>query len=160
MKKSLDNVQQSSKTYYSRRLTTYKNIRNQAKKHLTQEDYKTFTKGRLLRKEGKVGEAINILEQVVEANPEFYFGWHNLALAYHAVGQFQEAKSSYEKAAQLEPKQSLRDVSLYNSFGYFLYQQKQYKGAIKQFNKALEIDPNHPKAKRNLQAAKKALENL
>ena len=85
---------------------------------------------------------------------EIYDLWHE-----YEDGQTQEAKSSYEKAAQLEPKQNVRDASIYNSFGYFLYQQKEYKAAIKQFNKALEIEPNHPIAKRNLQAAEKELKN-
>lgn len=159
IKKSFAKVQESSKSYYSRRLTTYRNLQSQAKVELTVENYKMFTNGRQLRKAGKAAEAIDILKQVVEANPDFYFGWHNLALAYHAAGQFKEAKSSYEKAAQLEPKQNVRDASFYNSFGYFLYQQKEYNAAIEQFNKALEIEPNHPKAKRNLQAAKNALKN-
>lgn len=157
IKKSLDTVQQSSEIYCSKRLAIYRKLQNQAKEELTKENFEMFTKGRQLRQAGKAAEAINILKHVVEVNPEFYFGWHNLALAYHSTGQTQEAKSSYEKAAQLEPKQNVRDASIYNSFGYFLYQQKEYKAAIKQFNKALEIEPNHPIAKRNLQAAEQEL---
>jgi len=114
--------------------------------------------GYQLRKDGRYDEAIHIFKQAIEENPTFYLGWYNLALAYDDLKDFSRAKQAYEKAAELEPQQPMRDASFYNSYGYFLYRHKRYKEAIAQLKKALKIDADHPEAKQILKAARKAIQ--
>lgn len=55
-----------------------------------------------LRQEGKVREAIELLHQVTELEPENGEGWYQLAWAHDSLGLEREAVPYYEKALQLE----------------------------------------------------------
>ena len=71
-------------------------------------------------------------------------------------GDQRGAAASYRRAFEVAPK-SPEDASFYNTYGWFLYQQKQYGEAVKLFEKALAIEPSHARARTNLVAAKNAL---
>lgn len=146
-----------SENYYKNRVFVYETLLSSAKKSLSSQQYSKFIEGRELRKKGDFKKAIELLEEVTQENPTFYFGWYNLALAYDALEDFHKANQAYEKAEELEPMQPTRDASFYNTYGYFLYRHKNYEEAIVHLKKALEINPDHPKAKRTLQAVEKTM---
>lgn len=77
-------------------------------------------------------------------------GWYNSALAHGAVGNVDRADYAYRKAMELEPIQSTRDASIYNTYGYFLVQTGNPSESEQYFRKALEINPEHALAKNNL----------
>jgi tetratricopeptide (TPR) repeat protein len=156
--KAIESTQESYEDYYMQRMSVYDNFLTLARETLSPQQYEKFIEGRLLRKDGRYEEAIELLEQVTQENPNFYFGWYNLALAYDDLEDFARANRAYKKAAELEPRQPIRDSSFYNSYGYFLYRHKRYREAIVELEKALEIDPDHPKAKQTLKAAQKAIQ--
>lgn len=139
-------------SYFEQRNTVYNNILEESRESLPVKDYELFLEARQLRKNGQYNKAIETLKGIVERYPEFYFGWYNLGLAYDAVDNFDAARHAYEKAVQLEPVLSVRDASIYNTYGYFLYRHSRYEEAKIHLKKALEIDPNHPKARGTLKA--------
>ena len=94
---------------------------------------------------------------MVQQQADFYLGWFNLALAYEERGEVANAKAAYKRAVELESKGQLRDASLYNTYGYFLFKNKQYKEAAASLRTALKIAPDHPKARTTLTAAEAAV---
>ena len=53
---------------------------------------------------GLWNEALYRWKKAVEIDPTYAAAWNNLAIAYEHEGRFDEAKSAYEKALQLDPK--------------------------------------------------------
>ena len=45
-----------------------------------------------------------------------------------------------------------------NSYGWFLYRNARYAAAREMFIRAIEIDPQHPKARRNLEATERVID--
>lgn len=55
-----------------------------------------------LRQEGKAQEAIELLHQITEQEPQHGEGWYQLAWAHDSLGLEREAVPYYEKALQLK----------------------------------------------------------
>ncbi|MBI2771125.1 MAG: hypothetical protein HYX47_15990 [Burkholderiales bacterium] len=142
--------------YLAQRVQVYTNESNKAQAALPPAQYDQYTRARKLRLEGKTEEAIAQLKDVVRLQPDFYLGWFNLALAYDERKDFVNGNSAYERAIALESKGKLRDASLYNSYGFFLFKQKKYREAAGMLKTALELAPDHPKARTTLAAAQAA----
>jgi Tfp pilus assembly protein PilF len=49
-------------------------------------------------------EAIYRWERAVELDPTYAAAYNNLAVAYETFGEFEKAKRAYEKAIELDPK--------------------------------------------------------
>ena len=49
-------------------------------------------------------EAIYRWERAVELDPTYAAAYNNLAIGYETAGQFDKAKQAYEKAIELDPK--------------------------------------------------------
>jgi Tfp pilus assembly protein PilF len=52
---------------------------------------------------GLWAEAANHWQKAVEIDPTYAAAWNNLGIAYEQQGQFNKARTAYEKACQLEP---------------------------------------------------------
>lgn len=143
--------------YLDNRVQVYFKESNKAQRALTDAQYKTFEDARNLRRAGRPAESAATLEPLLRAAPDFYLGWYTLALAYDDAKNFAAAKAAYERAVALERQQNLGDASLYNSYGYLLYRNRQYADAVTNLEKALAIAPDHPKAKTTLAATKAAM---
>ncbi len=137
--------------YYQRRSEQYAEAMAAARGALPPDAYGRFLRARELRKTGRPRDAVPILNELTAAYPEFFLGWYNLALAYDDLNQLAPATRAYQKAIELEPQQPGRDASLYNSYGFFLYRLGKTREAVPVLRKALEIDPEHPKARRTLE---------
>jgi tetratricopeptide (TPR) repeat protein len=138
--------------YYSQRSNLYNDELEKARKELQPVDYADFIEGRQLRKSGKYEQSLEYLQSTTEKYPGFYMGWYNLALAYQKLDRIEEADLAYRKAISLCDSLAIKDASLYNTYGFFLYQNQKYEDAERELKKALLVEPNHPKATRNLQA--------
>jgi len=144
-----------SNDYFTRRSNTYAELTTQAKMAAPKEVYAEFERGRQLRKAGNLKAAIEALTEVTKKQPDFYMAWFNLALAEAAANDPAKTRAAFEQAVKLERTMTPRDASVHNSYGWFLYLQKQYAEAAAAFSEALKIDPQHVKAQSNLEAAKK-----
>jgi len=156
-RESLEKAQSMVEDRFVQMRTVYKDILTSAKDSLSVQQYKKFLEGQRLRKTGDFEGAINVLKEVTREDPMFYLGWYVLAQVYDDLDNFPQANQAYKKAAELEPTQPARHASFYNTYGYFLIKHKKYEDAIVYLKKAVEIDPDHPYAARNLKAAEAAL---
>ena len=95
--------------------------------------------GRILRKSDKNKAAINILKEVVKKQPQFSLAWFNLALAYEALGDNENAEAAFNKTISLATEQNSHDARLYNAYGMFLFKQKRYQEAAVQFEKEKQL---------------------
>lgn len=57
---------------------------------------------RILLEEGKFNEAVRILQQIIEAQPEFLAARNNLALAYYYMGLFDQAMDAIREVLNIE----------------------------------------------------------
>ena len=64
--------------------------------------------------------------------------WNKIGIAYHQLGQLENAKKSYERAIKLDKK----DADALNNVGTVFYAEKKYRTAIARYNKAIGISPN------------------
>ncbi|EMT50125.1 MULTISPECIES: tetratricopeptide repeat protein [Brevibacillus] len=64
--------------------------------------YSKHERARRSLEEGRFLEALDILKEIVEADPSFMPAWNNLSLAYYYVGDFQQAMATIEETLERE----------------------------------------------------------
>jgi protein O-mannosyl-transferase len=92
--------------------------------------------------------AIKELQRAVAIDPTSLDGHKNLALAYSEQGYVDKAIYEYKKLLKL----NARDDAAQFALGQLFVKKKQIDQAREAFNNALEINPNHFAAKRQLEA--------
>jgi tetratricopeptide (TPR) repeat protein len=152
--RSAQAVRASSADYQLKRQEVYAALSRNAQLQVPADVYRAYEAARSARVAGNPRLAVPALETVVKRSPTFFMAWYNLALASSAAGDRVKAEEAYKRAIALEPSQPVRDPSVYNSYGHLLLQQGRKPEARAALEKALEIDPKHPMAVRNLEAAK------
>jgi len=99
------------------------------------------------RKAGQVREAIKVLKEALETDPDNFLLNLELGRAYEANKDIDLAISSYEKASEIEPGHYLP----YKLLGYLYFNHKKDKSkAEKYLNKSLSLNDNQPDVKRFL----------
>jgi tetratricopeptide (TPR) repeat protein len=63
--------------------------------------------------------------------------WNKIGIAYHQLGQLENARKSYERAIKLDKE----DADAINNVGTVFYAEKKYRTAIARYNKAIRISP-------------------
>ena len=156
------NVSQRERDDYTARQTQlYEKLEDQTRAKLSRPTYLKFLKARQLRKEEKkYQEAISLLKEIVQESPDFYLGWYNLALASDAANDIILAEQAYQRGVALESNLKVRDATIYNSYGHFLFKQKKYQDAITQYKSSLSLDPTNPRTQNNLSQAAKRLKQV
>ncbi|MFT3784029.1 MAG: tetratricopeptide repeat protein [Nibricoccus sp.] len=96
--------------------------------------------------QGNAADGIKHLREAVRLEPESFESRANLAHALAQLGQFSEAITLCEGLVREKP-----DPELYNNLGVLLGQAGELQKARMAFRSALQLDPNHPSAKDNLQ---------
>lgn len=86
----------------------------------------------------QVNEAILDYSRAIELKPEEYLFLINRGLAYESIGEFDKALADIKKVIEKNHRMGLAWVLK----GNIEYLKKEYKDAIKSFNKALWIDNN------------------
>jgi tetratricopeptide (TPR) repeat protein len=64
--------------------------------------------------------------------------WNKIGIAYHQLGQLENAKKSYERAIKLDKQ----DADAINNVGTVFYSEKKYRTAIARYNRAIGISPD------------------
>jgi protein O-mannosyl-transferase len=111
-----------------------------------------FNLGNLFTEQGKRDEAIASFRQTLSWNPEHVQAKVNLGALLYLSGNFDEAISLYQQAIQQKP-----DASAYYLLGLAMSEHGQIRESVQYFRLALQLNPDHDKAKQRL---KLALENL
>lgn len=87
---------------------------------------------------GSYGLAQLRLERAVELDSKYADAYSLLALTQVQLGKHRLATDSFEKAVRLEPD----NFNARNAFAVFLCQQRDFDGAKKQFDKAIDVREN------------------
>jgi Tfp pilus assembly protein PilF/glutathione synthase/RimK-type ligase-like ATP-grasp enzyme len=102
--------------------------------------------GKTLLQSGKFADALNALSRAVKIAPNDADTHIDLAVAFHALGQFDGEEKSYRSALKLNPGAILTYVNL----GVLLCELGKHAEAEAEFRHALELDPQSIEAHINL----------
>ena len=84
--------------------------------------------------------AIETFEQIEQFEPSFEPGYCNRIITYAEMGKHEQAEEMFYMAQQINPKCPL----CYYNIGNSLYIRKLYKKAVLCWQRAAELDPEHP----------------
>ncbi len=87
--------------------------------------------------------AVEYFKEAVRVDPEYAFAYNNLGLAYDKLNMTDKAVASYRKAISHEPL----FVAAYYNLGVALLKKKDGTGALKAFEKVVELAPQSNKAR-------------
>jgi tetratricopeptide (TPR) repeat protein len=102
---------------------------------------------------GRLDEAAEQYEQVLQRSPNFPTTHNNLGNVLLSQGQLDQAAMHYQKAIELKPDYE----RAYNNLGKLFVIQGRFEEAIQNFKYAQQISPNNPEAGARLNAAKQAV---
>ncbi|HBL58181.1 MAG TPA: hypothetical protein DDZ80_06520 [Cyanobacteria bacterium UBA8803] len=102
--------------------------------------------GNALQGQGRMDEAIGVLQRAIELDPQNALAFSNLGGALANQGQLEEAKLILNRAIQLNAK----DDMAYNNLGAVLIGQGQWQQAEAALQRAIELNPQNTKAYFNL----------
>jgi tetratricopeptide (TPR) repeat protein len=105
--------------------------------------------GFALAQSGKPKEAIEYYDKVLAKDPNNVITHGRLALALASIGRIDEAIEQCRIVLTARPS----DFEMYTNLGMLLQNQGKVDEAIESYKKALQIDPNFPKARENIDAA-------
>jgi tetratricopeptide (TPR) repeat protein len=100
---------------------------------------------------GKIQDAARAFDEAIAANPQeatFYLG---AGLAAHLQGQGKEAQSALQQALRLNPRLTAAALLL----GELAYRAGDLEAAIKTYDDALAVEPNHAQIKSRLESWRK-----
>jgi predicted O-linked N-acetylglucosamine transferase (SPINDLY family) len=95
---------------------------------------------------GRLAEAEQLYQHVLEADPNFPPVYINLGVLFKAQGRMDEATAAYRKSIELNPKSE----TAHNNLGNVLSDQGRLDEAIAAYRKAVSIKPNYAEAYNNL----------
>ncbi len=105
-------------------------------------DYRV-TKGELLLKEERYGDAITALKEARSLDPRNKKALLLLGRALHAQGQNSDALQTYLEAAEMDPSDA---VPIFMTGLIYSEDVRTLKDAVRQFQRVLKINPRHPRA--------------
>jgi len=111
-------------------------------------------------REGKYLEAIPAFTRAIEMDPAFAFAWHDRGVCLRELGKDEEALKDFNKAADLLPNDEevlCSRADLLMRMGILSGQRNAIDLAVREFNRVLEINPNHAKAWNDLAICMKEL---
>lgn len=101
-----------------------------------------------LEKSGKLEEAINVYQIILQSNPGLYDAHYNMAVVLLKQGKTEEALKKFIHALKIDPASS----ASYSNIGNIYAMNKDYEKAITYYEKAIFYDPNDPVFYNNLGA--------
>ncbi|CAN5666234.1 hypothetical protein BH20ACI3_BH20ACI3_24110 [soil metagenome] len=102
--------------------------------------------GRALLNDGKLNEAIAELSLTTSVDPKLAEAYNLLGVAYHRKGMPELARKSFETSLKIDKK----NPQTLNNLGYLLYNNSDYKGALKRLKKAAQLAPDDARILNNL----------
>lgn len=105
-----------------------------------------FGRASAFQRDGRLGEAIEAYERVLELDEDLAEAHNNLGVALQALGRWEQALAHYDRAIELSPS----SANAYDNRGSAMQQQGAYLEAIAFHERAIALDPNLPQAYHNL----------
>ena len=116
----------------------------------SEEEQATWNGAIKQMKRKRFAKAIPTLEKISAAQPELAGPKLNLGIAYANLGRDQQAMEYLNQAIKLRPQLAEDQAIAWNHIGLIQVRSKQYRDAIKSYNRALSIAPGYEKARFNL----------
>lgn len=92
-------------------------------------------------------EALAIFNNIVESFPDFAEAWNRRATLHYIVGNYEASIADIEKVLALEP----RHFGALSGLGMVYLQQEELSKAKQAFEDLIDVHPNSPNAKQNLE---------
>ncbi|WEK54528.1 MAG: tetratricopeptide repeat protein [Candidatus Cohnella colombiensis] len=108
----------------------------------SRENYYAHDKARELLEAGHFAEAVKILEEIIERQPDFLAARNNLGLAYYYMGLFEKSISTINEVLEAEPG-NLHALCNLAIFYQHSNQEEQLRILLDRLNKTLPIHPEH-----------------
>jgi arylsulfatase A-like enzyme/Flp pilus assembly protein TadD len=99
----------------------------------------------LYLQQGDIEKAIDYYQKDAQANPLDVSGQNNLATAYLQTGRFSDAERTFKWVLAVQPY-----APAYNGLGIIAMRRNNLKEARKEFDRAVQLDPNNVEANLNL----------
>jgi len=106
----------------------------------------TLAEARSLVEQGRAGDAIGVLQQLVERSPEQFQAWFLLGVTEARERRFHDAIDAFHKVIALQPKLAEPHNNLaviYNELGDF-------RAAVKELEASLKLKPDYTTAQENI----------
>lgn len=116
----------------------------------SEEEQATWNGAIKQMKRKRFAKAIPTLEKISAAQPELAGPKLNLGIAYANLGRDQQAMEYLNQAIKLRPQLAEDQAIAWNHIGLIQVRSKQYRDAIKSYNRALSIAPGYENARFNL----------
>jgi len=97
-----------------------------------------YNEGSSRLRDGNHRGAVEVLQQVVDADPSFADAWHNLGVGYAYLGKYDDALACFDRVLSLHPD----DSAALSNKGIVLIKKNQFEVAIPFIKEALEKKPN------------------
>lgn len=110
-------------------------------------------KGKALLRSGRYQEASQAFARVTELQPDSAWGFQQLGVSFHMIGDLDRALVNYEKAVAIGPS-----PGAYSNMGTMHYRRGEYQKAIENYSRALELRPSSQETWRNLGDAYRRIE--
>ena len=95
-------------------------------------------------------QALKEVRTTVSLNPEYAFAYATLAHIYIENGMLDDAEWVLKRAIDLFAKQQFHFEKLHRWLGFVYIKKGLLENAVKEFNKAVALIPDHPDAKRTI----------
>lgn len=84
-------------------------------------------------------KSINISNELLKTNPEYYRAYYNLGLAYSELKDYQNSEKNFDKAFEIRKKYNIKDATIFNSAGWVSMKYGDYKRAEELFKNGIEL---------------------
>ncbi|MFT7471575.1 MAG: Flp pilus assembly protein TadD [Kiritimatiellia bacterium] len=101
----------------------------------------------------RYAEAMVVFNRLTESFPDYAEGWNKRATLHYVLGNLDESVSDIEKTLELEP----RHFGALSGLGMVFIQRKELSKAKRAFEDLIEVHPNSPNAKQNLELVEEQL---
>lgn len=102
--------------------------------------------GKVLMKQNKTEEAVNIYEKLIRINPDSYQAWYGKACANFKIAHWKKAVNCYLEAIRIKPD----CFRSYYNMAAALEEEGNEKAAIESYHSAIAINPDFTQAYNNL----------
>lgn len=101
----------------------------------------------------RFAEAMVVFNRLTESFPNYAEGWNKRATLHYVLGNLDASVSDIERTLELEP----RHFGALSGLGMVFIQRKELSKAKKAFEDLIEVHPNSPNAKQNLELVEEQL---
>ncbi len=118
-----------------------------------------YRQGTEFFEENLLWQAIQQYQQAITIDPSHYLAWLNMGVAYGKLGELEDAKRCFDRAAELNDVEQIDDELLLDNMGMVYLALGDAVKAVTFFRLAAAIDEDDEQIQRNLKLALSKLDH-